>query len=104
MGAVGIGMVLSVLTSSQEQYMALSMLITLPTMFLSGVFLPIQTMPPALQSVAKILPITYAADAFRGIMIKGFGIAAVMPDLIWLMAFCLITMSLSVILFKRELV
>ena len=104
MGAVGIGMVLSVLTNSQEQYMALSMLITLPTMFLSGVFLPIQTMPPALQSVAKVLPITYAADAFRGIMIKGFGIAAVMPDLIWLTAFCLITMSLSVILFKRELV
>lgn len=104
MGAVGVGMVLSVLTNSQEQYMALSMLIVMPSMLLSGVFLPIQTMPSLLQAVAKVLPITYAADAFRGIMIKGLGIGALMPDIIFLTVFCLITMSLSVLLFKRELV
>jgi len=104
MGAVGIGMVISVMAKSQEQYMALSMLIMMPTMFLSGVFLPIQTMPPALQSLAGVLPLTYAADAFRAIMIKGFGIAAVIPDLTFLTVFAVFTIVLSLLMFKRELV
>ncbi|VVB73216.1 ABC-2 family transporter protein [uncultured archaeon] len=104
MGAVGIGMVISVLSKNQEQYMAFSMLITIPTMFLSGVFLPIQTMPPALQSLASVLPITYAADAFRAIMIKGFTIGAVVPDLVFLTAFAFVTVAASLVVFKRELV
>jgi ABC-type multidrug transport system permease subunit len=104
LGAVGIGMALSVAAKTQEQYMAFSMLITLPTMFLSGVFLPIQTMPAFLQAVATILPLTYAANAFRAVMIKGFGLAAVVPDLTFLVGFGILTIVLSLLMFKRELV
>jgi ABC transporter DrrB family efflux protein len=103
-GATGIGMVLSVLTRSQEQYQAAAAIITLPTMFLAGVFIPIETMPPALQAVTKILPITYAADALQGVMIKGFVLAQVVPDIIFLVVFAIITLALSVMLFKRELI
>lgn len=103
-GATGLGMILSVLSKSQEQYMALSMLVSLPTMFLAGVFLPIETMPAILQSFTRILPITYAADALRGIMIKGFAIGQIFPDIMFLAAFALLTLTLSVLLFKRELI
>ncbi|VVB57848.1 ABC-2 family transporter protein [Candidatus Anstonella stagnisolia] len=103
-GSTGIGMVLSVLTKNQEQYMALGMLISMPIMFLSGVFFPVQTMPPILQSVAEYLPVTYAADALRGVMIKGFQLYAVVPDLLALAAFGAITLVASLLLFKRELV
>jgi ABC-type multidrug transport system permease subunit len=103
-GATGLGMVFSVLARSQEQYMAMSMLITMPTMFLAGVFLPVETMPQALQGVAKALPMTYAADALRGIMIKGFTLWQVLPDLAFLSVFALLTIVLSLLLFKRELI
>jgi len=103
-GATGLGMVFSVLARSQEQYMAMSMLITMPTMFLAGVFLPVETMPQALQGVAKALPMTYAADALRGIMIKGFTLGQVLPDLAFLSVFALLTIVLSLLLFKRELI
>jgi ABC-2 type transport system permease protein len=97
-------MVLSVLTRSQEQYQAASAIITLPTMFLAGVFIPIETMPPALQAITKILPITYAADALRGVMIKGFVLSQVVPDITFLAGFAIFTLALSVMLFKRELI
>ncbi|HII54362.1 hypothetical protein AUJ13_02035 [Candidatus Micrarchaeota archaeon CG1_02_49_24] len=104
LGTTGVGMVMSVLTRNQEQYMAMAMLISLPTMFLSGVFLPIQTMPAVLQWIAGILPVTYAADALRMVMIKGFPLSYVIPDLIALSAFGVVTVTLSVLLFKRELI
>ncbi len=103
-GATGVGMVLSVMAKSQDQYMALSMLISMPMMFLSGAFFPIQTMPLVLQSFATVLPITYAADALRGVMVKGFTLYQIMPDLIVLIVFGVATITLSLLLFKRELV
>lgn len=103
-GATGIGMVLSVLTRSQEQYQAAAAIITMPSMFLAGVFIPVDTMPAAIQALTKVLPITYAADALRGIMIKGFMLSQVMPDVIFLTGFAIFTLALSVMLFKRELI
>jgi len=103
MGATGVGMVLSVLTHNQEQYMAVGMLVSMPIMFLSGVFFPIQTMPEVLQAFAQVLPVTYAADALRGVMVKGFTLGQVMPDIIILAAFAMIMLVLSIIMFKREI-
>jgi ABC transporter DrrB family efflux protein len=103
-GATGLGMILSVISKSQEQFMALSALITLPSMFLAGVFLPIQTMPSALQGVARALPITYASDALRGVMIKGFGLSFMLSDILILFGFALLTLAVSIMVFKRELI
>ena len=103
MGATGVGMVLSVLTHSQEQYMAVGMLVSMPIMFLSGVFFPVQTMPEILQAFAQVLPVTYAADALRGVMVKGFTLAQVLPDMLVLLAFAFLMLALSIVMFKREL-
>ena len=103
MGCTGIGMVVSVLTKTQEQYMAIAMMISLPSMFLSGVFFPVQTMPPILQGLAQFLPITYAADALRGIMVKGFSTYLIFNDILVLLLFFAATFALTMIFFKREL-
>ncbi len=104
LGATGVGMVLSVMTKTQEQYMALGMMVSMPMMFLSGAFFPVQTMPPVLQSMAQFLPVTYAADAMRGVMVKGFSLGQLLPDILALTVFGIFTITLSLLLFKRELV
>ncbi len=101
-GATGIGLLLSSLSQSEEQFQPMAMLVSLPTMFLSGVFFPIQTMPPLLQSIAQTLPVYYAADALRGIMIKGFAISVVLPDVAFLAIFAIATIGGSLLVFKRE--
>ena len=40
-------------------------------MFLSGIFFPIATMRDVLQTVARLLPLTYLADALRQVMVDG---------------------------------
>jgi ABC transporter DrrB family efflux protein len=104
LGATGVGMVLSVIAKSQEQYMALSMLISLPIMFLSGVITPVDNMPASLQLVAKALPVTYASDGLRAVMIKGFALTQIVPDIAFLLGFGVVTMTLSLLMFKRELI
>ncbi len=103
-GCVTIGLLISAVTNSQEQYMAVAMLVSLPTMFLSGVFFPVQTMPPVLQGVANILPVSYAATALRGVMIKGFDLATVMPQVFILAGFMVVFMAIALVVFKREIV
>jgi ABC-2 type transport system permease protein len=40
-------------------------------MFLSGTFFPIESMPDALRTVARALPLTYLGDALRQVMVGG---------------------------------
>ncbi|MFN3761599.1 MAG: ABC transporter permease [Anaerolineae bacterium] len=55
-------------------------------MFLGGVFVPLASMPPALQVVACFLPLTYAVEALRAAM-DGRVISATALDLAVLAAF-----------------
>jgi len=103
-GCTALGLLLSALANSQEQYMAISMLVSLPTMFLSGVFLPVQTMPPILQGLAELLPLSYAATALRGVMIKGFDLGVVMPQVLILIGFAIAFIAIALVVFKREIV
>ena len=62
---------ISARVSSQEDFMQSVMPITMPMMFVSGVFYPIETMPWIFQKIAYILPLTYVNDALRAVMLKG---------------------------------
>jgi len=102
MGATGVGLVLSSMAKTEEQFMPMSMLVSLPSMFLAGAFFPIQTMPAFLQGIAKALPIYYAGDALRGVMVKGFSLVQVLPDMLFLTLFALGMLVISAMVFKRE--
>jgi ABC-type multidrug transport system permease subunit len=101
--ATSIGMILSGLVKTEQQFMAMAMLITMPTTFLGGVFFPIQAMPKVFQIIASFLPVTYAGDALRGVMIKGFSINYVIYPLAVLTVFLLIFVSLVFMVFKRDI-
>ena len=98
-----IGMFFSSLVKSEQQYLGLSMLISMPTIFLSGAFLPIQAMPQFLQRLAAFLPVTYAADALRGIMIKGLSFTNILHDMAVLLVFLAITLGAVLATFKRDI-
>ena len=70
-------------------------------MFLSGVLFPVEAMPAFLQTVSKVLPLTYAVDALRKVMILGAGIEAVIFPLTILVILAVVTMTLGVPLFDR---
>lgn len=52
-----------------EASSALGNAIAFPMMFLLGSFWSVEIMPPILQALAKIMPLTYFSDALRSAMI-----------------------------------
>jgi len=101
--STSIGMIISSLVKTEQQFTAMAMLVSLPTMFLSGVFFPIQSMPKVMQSISNFLPITYAANALRGVMVKALPIQMIAYPLFILLVFLIITTTLVLTVFKRNI-
>ncbi|WP_295609804.1 ABC transporter permease [uncultured Methanobrevibacter sp.] len=99
---VGFGIMLSARTSTQEDYAQVSLPFSMPMMFVSGVFYPIETMPWILQKLAYIFPLTYLNDAMRGIMLKGQNLGDVWLDLVILLGFTLLFFIIGVKRFNRD--
>ena len=100
---VGFGVMISARVSTQEDYMQMVMPITMPMMFVSGVFYPIETMPWIFQKLAYIFPLTYVNDALRAVMLKGVGIGAIWIDIAVLLGFTLLFFALGVRGFNRDI-
>ncbi|OED30307.1 ABC transporter permease [Methanosphaera sp. WGK6] len=100
---VGFGMMFSATAKTQEDYIQMVMPIAMPMMFISGVFFPTETMPWVLQKLAAILPLSYANDALRGVMLQGAGIGSIAIDLLVLLLFTLIFFAVGVIRFNRDI-
>lgn len=102
LGGVGLGIVMSSRAEDMESFFQLNMLVTMPAMFVTGVFFPLSSVPDWMRYIAYCLPLTYAIDAMRIIMVKGQGLHAVSTDLIILTLFAIVTFTLGVHLFRRE--
>jgi len=98
---VGLGVVITSFAKDQETATMLMMTLMFPMMFLSGVFFPIQQMPWYMQDISKVLPLTYASQALRKVMVLGAGIPAISTELIVLMVFGAIMTAIAVPVFRR---
>ena len=67
----------------------------LPTMMMSGFIFPIRNMPKAVQVITYIIPARYFMVALRSIILKGTGIAAFWPQILCLIGFAVLLLSLS---------
>lgn len=99
---VGFGIMISATAQTQEDYTQLVMPFTMPMMFVSGVFYPIETMPWIFQKIAYIAPLTYLNDAMRGVMLKGQGIGDIWVDILVLVGFLIVFFVIGVIRFDRD--
>ena len=72
-----------------------------PMLALSGLFVPLQALPPALRAVARVLPLTYAVSLLQGIW-KGEAWSAHITDVLALVAAFAICSALSAKVFRWE--
>jgi ABC-2 type transport system permease protein len=100
---VGLGIVLTSFAKDEETAMMLMMTLMFPMMFLSGVFFPTQQMPWYMQDISKVLPLTYAAQALRKVMVLGASVPAIATELTVLIAFGSIMIAIAVPVFRRAM-
>ncbi len=72
-----------------------------PMVALSGLFFPIDTLPPALGALARLLPLTYAVSLLKGIW-QGNGWIAHLGDLTALAVATVVCVAISARVFRWE--
>jgi len=90
-----LGAFVSVAVKEVFEAQTLANFIRFPMMFLGGVFVPVDSMPFALQVIARVLPLTYAVEALRAALIGG-GLADAALDLLALAGFAAVLFALAV--------
>jgi len=98
---VGLGILVSSVAAEQETATQLLFMFQFPMLFLSGVFFPIALMPNFMQKIAHVIPLTYAINAIRKVMVLGAGFTAVRTEFLILLIFGVVTLAISVPVFKR---
>ncbi|KWW17587.1 ABC transporter permease [Peribacillus simplex] len=98
--ALSLGTLLSSFATSEFQMVQFIPLVIVPQIFFTGIF-PLDAMTDWLQKIGKIMPLYYASDAMNGIMYKGFSFADVFLDLIVLVAFSAVFITINIISLKR---
>ena len=94
-------LLISVITSTQQQALFFAWFTMLTFMLLSGLFTPIENIPSGLRILADINPIRYLIKIIREIFLKGNGIEYFYKELLYLLAIASVTITVSVLNFKR---
>lgn len=102
--ALSLGLLISTLVDTQmAAILASGMGLMMPTMILSGLVFPIESMPAVLQWISAIVPARWYIEAIRKIMIQGVGIEFVMREFGILAVMTCFLLVLSLKKFKTRL-
>jgi len=104
MAALGIGLLISAASPSQQTAMTFAMLTTLlPSVLLSGFLFPIRAMPAVLQWLTNIIPARHFLVIVRSIFLKGSGLSLLWQPALVLLLFGLTMLGLSSLRFRKKL-
>ncbi len=101
--SLGQGILISTVSRTQRQAMQASFFAFLPTLLLSGFMFPREGMPPVVQGIGYLLPLTYFLIIVRGIILKGVGAAVLLPQIIPLAVLGALFFAVSVVRFHKRL-
>jgi ABC-2 type transport system permease protein len=101
-GLQGIATLMSTLAKNEAQAMQFVLFLLIPSIMLSGVFWPLETMPATMRALSYAIPLTYANSALRKIMLTGHGLGALTFELSVLGAIAFVTLFLSVLSMRRQ--
>ena len=103
-GAVNLGIFLSTFARTELQIMQFIPLVIVPQGLLSGLLWPVERLPDFLQAIAHVLPLTYAVEGLRAVMLKGYDLSSsvVQTDLAVLAGIAVVFVLLASLTIKRE--
>jgi ABC-2 type transport system permease protein len=101
-GNQGLGFLLSSLARSEFQAIQFMPVILFPSILLAGVFWPLEAVPELLRPISSFIPLTYAVEGCRSVMIRGWGLGEIWFQVLVLVAFAVAMLSLSALGLKRR--
>jgi len=104
-GALGLGMLISIVARTQLLASQLAMVATfLPTFLLSGFAFDIANMPRVLQVISYAIPARYFINILKGIYLKGVGIDVLYMEVLFLSIFGFVVLAIANLKFQKKMV
>jgi ABC-2 type transport system permease protein len=100
---LAVGFTFSTLARNQLQAMQMTFFFFLPSILLSGFMFPFRGMPGWAQRIGEVLPLTHFLRIVRGIMLKGSGASALLPELWPMLAFLGVAGAVALARYRRTL-
>lgn len=101
--SLGLGTLISTVSRTFTQAAQLAQLILLPSILLSGFLFPRESLPPFLQAVGLLIPLTYYITVIRGIVVKGVGMEVLWPSILALVALGVVVFAVAIVRFQKKL-
>jgi len=101
--ALGLGLFVSTLATTQLQAMQFAFLMMLPSVLLSGFVFPRNAMPTPIYLLSFMIPVTYFLEILRGIVLRDADLIDLMPQVIGLAVCTVGILALSVGRFRKQL-
>lgn len=99
--ALGIGLFLSTISSTQQQMMFVAFFFMITFILMSGVFTPTESMPVWAQKINLINPLAYFMKAIRMILLKGSGFADVAREFYSLLVYGVLILTLAIMNYRK---
>ena len=100
---LSLGLLISTATHTQFQAMQMTVFILLPSILLSGFMFPFDGMPVAAQWIGEVLPTTHFIRLTRGIMLRDASLPELSLDLLYLVGFTAVTLTIAGLRFTKRL-
>ncbi|MEZ6148078.1 MAG: ABC transporter permease [Planctomycetaceae bacterium] len=100
---LGLGLLVSTLAKTQLAAIQFAFLIMLPSVLLSGFMFPRSEMPLPIYTVTFAIPVTYFLEILRGVVLRGAGIADLVPHITGLLICTMVIFTISLSRFHKQL-
>lgn len=100
---MALGLLVSVLTRTQQEAQITTFLLAMPSILLSGFMFPIPNMPPFIQALTYAIPFRYFLEIVRGLFLRGVGVETLWPQMLALALFAAGLMALAIRVMAKRL-
>jgi len=100
---LGMGLLVSTISDTQQEAFMSMYLIFLPAMLLSGFMFPVSSMPEVFQKITLLNPIRYFLETLRSIFLKGAGISVLWPQVLALAVMGVVALGFATRRFRKRI-
>ncbi|HYH04067.1 MAG TPA: ABC transporter permease, partial [Bacillota bacterium] len=101
--SLALGILISNVAETQMQAMQMSFMVFMPSILLSGFVFPREAMPDLIRWTGDLIPLTYFLQILRGIVLKGIGLTYLWNQVLALLTFIVVLLTVSILKFRKKL-
>jgi ABC-2 type transport system permease protein len=102
MAATGYGVLIAVYFRTPQQALSFGSVSVVILSAIGGVWVPVYVMPEILQTISRFSPMSWGLESFNDLFLRQASIQTILPNVLRLTGFSLVTLFISVIIHKSR--